>query len=159
MFTRRTFIASTAAAAGIAVDPGRASSQPAAVSGWPSRPVRVILPSAPGGPGENFRVYAEHFREVFGQGFLLENQPSPSGAIGRVNAARATPDGHTLLCAANSHVILAPLVAPRPAFDVKKDFDPIGVLITYPFCLIVNAELPVKSLRELVAYAKATRAS
>jgi tripartite-type tricarboxylate transporter receptor subunit TctC len=117
--------------------------------------VRVIIPSAAGGPAENFRLYADHFREAFGQSFVHENQPGAAGAIGSAAVARAAPDGYTLLCPANSHVILAPLVAAKPAFDVKKDFVPIGVVMTYPFCLIVNAELPVRSLRELVAYAKA----
>lgn len=154
MIDRRTFIAGAAAAASLA--PGRQAFGQAAtpVLGWPTRTVRSIIPSAPGGPGENYRIYLDHFRETFGQGFVLENQPGASGSIGSLNVKRAAPDGHTLLCAANSHVILAPLVAPKPTFDVKQDFVPIGVIITYPFCLIVNADLPVKNVRELVAYAK-----
>jgi tripartite-type tricarboxylate transporter receptor subunit TctC len=156
MFTRRTFIAGATAATGFAGAGGLAHAQaPAALGGWPNRPVRSIVPSGAGGPGENFRLYADHFREVFGQSFLLENQPGAAGAIGSLNVARAAPDGYTLLCPANSHVILAPLVAAKPAFDVRKDFVPIGLLISYPFCLLVNADLPVKTLPELVAYAKA----
>lgn len=156
MLTRRHFTLGTAAAAGLAAS-GRSSlaQSPASVDGWPNRPVRVIIPSAAGGPAENFRLYADHFREAFGQSFVHENLPGAAGAIGSVAVTRAPPDGYTLLCPANSHVILAPLVTPRPAFDVKKDFTPIGLVITYPFCLIVNAELPVKTLPELVAHAKA----
>src|SRR5215211_351100 len=156
MFTRRKFLASTVAAATLA-DTSRSllAQPPASIDGWPNRPVRVIIPSGAGGPAENFRLYADHFREAFGQSFVHENQPGAAGAIGSVAVMRAAPDGYTLLCPANSHVILAPLVAPKPAFDVKKDFTPIGLIITYPFCLIVNAELPVKTLPELVAHAKA----
>jgi tripartite-type tricarboxylate transporter receptor subunit TctC len=155
MFTRRQFSAGALATAGLASFAPAASAQSsAAVDGWPGRPVRVIIPSGAGGPAENFRIYAEHFREVFGQTFVHENQPGASGAIGSLTVARAAPDGYTLLCPANSHVILAPLVAAKPSFDVKKDFEPIGLLVTYPFNIIVNSELPVKTLRELVAYAK-----
>jgi len=159
MFTRRKFLASTVAAATLA-DTSRSllAQPPASIDGWPNRPVRVIIPSGAGGPAENFRLYADHFREAFGQSFVHENQPGAAGAIGSVAVMRSAPDGYTLLCPANSHVILAPLVAPKPAFDVRKDFAPIGLLITYPFCLIVNAELPVKTLAELVAHAKANPA-
>ena len=156
MLTRRQLVASTVGAAGlVAFRPPAHAQSPSTVDGWPTRPVRVIIPSAAGGPAENFRIYADHFRQVFGQSFLHENQPGASGAIGSANVARAAPDGYTLLCPANSHVILAPLVAARAAFDVKKDFEPIGLLVTYPFCLIVNADLPVRTLPELVAHAKA----
>jgi tripartite-type tricarboxylate transporter receptor subunit TctC len=155
MLTRRTLLAGSAAVSGWAATGLPAGAQPATVAGWPSRPVRAIVPSGAGGPGENYRIYADHFREAFGQSFLLENQPGASGAIGSLNVSRAAPDGHTLLCAANSHVILAPLVTPKPTFDVKQAFTPIGVIMTYPFCLIVNADLPVKTIPELVAYAKA----
>jgi tripartite-type tricarboxylate transporter receptor subunit TctC len=156
MITRRHFIAGTAASAGLAASGQPLPAQaPATVDGWPNRTVRVIIPSAPGGPAENFRLYVDHFREAFGQSFVHENQPGAAGAIGSAAVMRAAPDGYTLLCPANSHVILAPLVAPKPAFDVKKDFTPIGLVMTYPFCLIVNAELPVKTLPELVAHAKA----
>ncbi|MBX6426311.1 MAG: tripartite tricarboxylate transporter substrate binding protein [Variibacter sp.] len=153
--TRRHFVAGAVATAGLAAAGRPAVSQSkVTIDGWPSRPVRTIVPSGAGGPAENYRIYADHFREVFGQAFLLENQPGASGAIGSLNVARAAPDGYTLLCAANSHVLLAPLVAPKPAFDVRKAFTPIGLLISYPFCLIVNADLPVKTIPELVAYAK-----
>jgi tripartite-type tricarboxylate transporter receptor subunit TctC len=125
------------------------------VDGWPNRAVRVIIPSGAGGPAETFRFYAEHLREVFGQAFVHENQPGASGAIGSSAVARAQPDGYMLLYPANSHVILAPLVAARKAFDVQKDFEPIALTVTYPFCLLVNAELPVKDLPELIAHVKA----
>ncbi|MBN8919169.1 MAG: twin-arginine translocation signal domain-containing protein, partial [Rhizobiales bacterium] len=154
MISRRHFIAGSAMAAGLAGTAGQGFAQARQVNGWPSRTVRSVVPSGAGGPGENFRFYMEQFREAFGQPFVLENQPGASGAIGSLAVARSAPDGHTLLCAANSHVILAPLVSPKPTFDVKKAFAPIGLVMSYPFCLIVNSELPVKTIPELVAYAK-----
>jgi tripartite-type tricarboxylate transporter receptor subunit TctC len=154
MLTRRHFLAATTAAAGLAGIGAPAFAQ-RSVDGWPARPVKVIVPSGAGGPAENVRTFEDHFQKAFGQGFVHENQPGASGAIGSAFVARAAPDGYTLLAPANSHVILAPLVASRKAFDVQKDFEPIGLFITYPFCLIVNAELPVKTVPELVAYAKA----
>ena len=153
MVTRRDFMLAAALTGAVPPAFGQA---PAGQGNWPAaKPVRVIIPSGAGGPAENFRIYADHFRDALGQSFVHENMPGASGAIGSVAVARAAPDGYTLLCPANSHVILAPLVAPKPAFDVRTDFEPIGLLVTYPFCLIVNAELPVRTLPELVAHAKA----
>jgi len=86
---------------------------------------------------------------------VLENMPGGSGAIGCMTVARAAPDGHTLLLASNSHIVLAPLVLTNSPVNVKKDFVPISLMFTFPFLLLVNAGLPVKTLKELVAYAKA----
>jgi tripartite-type tricarboxylate transporter receptor subunit TctC len=155
MITRRQALAATAAFAGLAGAAAPTFAQTRSVDGWPARPVRVIIPSGPGGPAETFRTYAERLREAFGQTFVHENQPGASGAIGSSAVARAQPDGYMLLYPANSHVILAPLVTAKKAFDVRKDFEPIALTVTYPFCLLVNAEFPAKSLPELVAQAKA----
>jgi tripartite-type tricarboxylate transporter receptor subunit TctC len=125
------------------------------VDGWPSRSVRVISPTGAGGPGQNFRFYADQLKEKFGQSFVLENMPGSSGAIGCMTVARAAPDGHTLLLASNSHIVLAPLVLTNSPVNVKKDFVPIALMFTFPFLLLVNAGLPVRTLAELVAYAKA----
>jgi tripartite-type tricarboxylate transporter receptor subunit TctC len=86
---------------------------------------------------------------------VLENMPGGSGAIGCTTVARAAPDGHTLLLASNSHIVLAPLVLANSPVNVKKDFVPIALMFTFPFLLLVNEALPVRSLKELVAYAKA----
>src|SRR5262249_6078168 len=67
------------------------------VEGWPSRGVRVISPTGTGGPGQNFRLYADQLKDSFGQSFVLENMPGGSGAIGCMAVARAAADGHTLL--------------------------------------------------------------
>ena len=69
--------------------------------------------------------------------------------------ARAAPDGHTLLLASNSHIVLAPLVLTGSPVNVKRDFAPIALMFTFPFLLVVNADFGVKTLKELIDYAKA----
>src|SRR5712691_1446914 len=154
MATRRQFIGAVAGAlAGLG---GTARAQaPSAIDGWPARSVRVISPTGTGGPGQNFRLYAEQLKDAFGQSFVLENMPGGSGAIGSMTVARAAPDGYTLLLASNSHIVLAPLVLSSSPVNVKRDFAPIALMFTFPFLLLVNQGLPVRSLAELVAYAKA----
>jgi tripartite-type tricarboxylate transporter receptor subunit TctC len=151
MVTRRSFVTGAAALAAT----GSTASAQTSIDGWPARPVRVVLPTGPGGPGENFRLFADHFKGVFGQSFVPENMPGASGAIGSVAVARAAPDGHTLLMCSNSHVILAPLVFPKSPVDPKRDFTPVALLFTFPFLLLVHPSLPVNTLAELVAHVKA----
>jgi len=83
--------------------------------------------------------------------------PGGSGAIGSMTVARAAPDGLTLLLASNSHIVLAPLVLTNSPVNVKRDYAAIALMFTFPFLLVVNPDLPVRTLRELVAYAKARR--
>ena len=125
------------------------------VDGWPARTVRVISPTATGGPGQNFRMYADPLKDTFGQNFVLENIAGGSGSVGCMAVARSAPDGHTLLLASNSHIVLAPLVITGSPVNVKRDFAPIALMFTFPFLLVVNAELGLKTLKELVDYAKA----
>jgi tripartite-type tricarboxylate transporter receptor subunit TctC len=152
MPTRRQAIAATACALIGSRLPAHAQ---ATVEGWPSRGVRVISPTGTGGPGQNFRLYADHLKDTFGQSFVLENMPGGSGALGSMAVARSAPDGHTLLLASNSHVVLAPLVLPSSPVNVKRDFAPVALVFTFPFLLLVNSSLPVRTLDALVAYAKA----
>ena len=160
MSTRRQFIGAVAAGlAGLAA-PARAQAPGAAqagLDGWPARSVRVISPTGTGGPGQNFRLYAEQLKDTFGQSFVLENMPGGSGAIGSMTVARAAPDGLTLLLASNSHIVLAPLVLTNSPVNVKRDYAAIALMFTFPFLLVVNPDLPVRTLKELVAYAKARR--
>jgi tripartite-type tricarboxylate transporter receptor subunit TctC len=151
MVTRRSFVAGAAAF----VSSGRAAFGQTTVEGWPARPVRVVLPTGPGGPGENFRLFADHYKTAFGQSFVPENMPGASGAIGCGAVARAAPDGHTLLMCSNSHIILAPLVIQKSPIDPKRDFTPVALLFTFPFLLLVHPSLPASTLAELVAYVKA----
>jgi tripartite-type tricarboxylate transporter receptor subunit TctC len=154
MTTRRNFMA-LAGAAGLSTGLGGSAYAQSTIGGWPSRSVRVISPTATGGPGQNFRFYADHLKDTFGQSFVLENLPGGSGSVGCMAVARAAPDGHTILLASNSHIVLAPLVLTGSPVNVKRDFAPIALMFTFPFLLVVNPDLGVKSLKELIDYAKA----
>jgi tripartite-type tricarboxylate transporter receptor subunit TctC len=156
MISRRRVLTGTAAAgvaaAGLVGQGRTAQAQGAAVDGWPSRAVRVISPAGAAGPSQNFRLYAEPLRERFGQPFALENVPGASGAIGAQQVLRST-DGHMLVMASNSAIVLAPLVIPK--FPVHyTQFEPIALMLRFRFLLLVNHQLPVRSLAELVTYAK-----
>ena len=154
MTTRRDFMALTGAAGFAAGLDGPVHAQ-STVGGWPSRAVRVISPTATGGPGQNFRFYADNLKDAFGQSFVLENLPGGSGSVGCMTVARAAPDGHTILLASNSHIVLAPLVLTGSPVNVKRDFAPIALMFTFPFLLVANPSLGVKTLKELVDHAKA----
>ena len=154
MTTRRNFMA-LAGAAGLAAPFGRTARAQGVAGGWPSRSVRVISPTATGGPGQNFRFYADNLKDTFGQSFVLENMPGGSGSVGCMAVARAAPDGLTLLLASNSHIVLAPLVLTGSPVNVKRDFAPIALMFTFPFMLVVNPDLGVKTVKDLVEYAKA----
>ncbi|MCC7348396.1 MAG: tripartite tricarboxylate transporter substrate binding protein [Variibacter sp.] len=154
MLTRRGFLASSGAAAAMAA--ATASGQATQIiAGWPSRTVRVISPSGTGGPGQNFRLYADELKQVFGQSFVLENMPGGSSAVGTAAVARSPADGHTLLLGSNSQYVLAPLVLPNYPIDGKRDFAPVALLYRFPFLLVANPDLGVKTVAELVAHAKA----
>jgi len=153
MRSRRQFVGALGASTLAGFIPKHAYAE--TVDGWPQRSVRVISPTATGGPSQNFRFYADNLKTKFGEPFVLENMPGASGSIGCMTVARAPADGHTLLLASNSFIVLAPLVIQGNPVNVKRDFDPIALLFTFPFLLVVNPGLGVKTLKEFVDYAKA----
>ena len=152
MLSRRTLLVGTAAVASVAASGPRSPAEASTIEGWPSRTVRVIAPTGPGGPSANFRLYADHLQHRFGQAFVLENIPGGSGTIGAQQVLRAAPDGHTLILASNSAIVLAPLVFPNFSINAGM-FDPIALLFRFRFLLLAYHELPVRSFAELVAYA------
>ena len=122
---------------------------------YPNRPVRVVVPYPPGGPTDVIvRVVANRLTEALGQPVVVENRAGASGMIGADLVAKAPPDGHTLLVNPSIHVILPSLV-PKMAYDAIKDFTHITLLVSVPLFLVVNNSLPVRNVRDLVAYAKA----
>ncbi len=145
--TRRKLIALSAAA----TVPG----QHAFAQGYPARPVRMIVPYPPGGPTDVLtRIVAVKLSEAMGQAFAIDNKAGASGMIGAAEVAKAAPDGYTLLGNASIHVI-NPSLYPKSTFDAIADFTPVTQLAAVPLILVVNNELPVKNVRELIAYAKA----
>ncbi|MCE2919501.1 MAG: tripartite tricarboxylate transporter substrate binding protein, partial [Roseomonas sp.] len=122
---------------------------------WPSRPVRFIVPYPPGGPTDIMgRIVAQAVQGPLGQPFVVENRAGANGLIGSEQAARAAPDGSTFLVNASAHVIV-PHLTPNMPIDVLADFAPVTNIAAVPLWLVVNPALPVRSVAEFIAYARA----
>ena len=125
-----------------------------AQAGYPSKPVRIIVPSSPGGGTDTVaRLLGQHLSEKLGQQFVIENRPGGGSATGIEAAARSAPDGYTLVAVAST---MTSLHVTRKAmrFDAAKDFAPITLIVSIPNVLVVHPSLPVKTLAELIALAK-----
>jgi tripartite-type tricarboxylate transporter receptor subunit TctC len=123
---------------------------------YPSRPVRIVVPLSPGGFADTpARMLAPRLSDQLGRQFFVENKPGAGGTIGADFVAKSAPDGHTLLLTGTPHVISAHLYKKMP-YDALKDFTPIALIASGPYALVVNPQkLPVNSVRELVAAARA----
>ena len=121
---------------------------------WPSRPVRIVVPSPPaGGTDIIARVMAENFSKVFKQQFFVENRPGAGNMIGIESVARAAPDGYTFLMTAST-LSLNSVLYKKISYDPIKDFAPITIAATAPNVLIINPSVPAKTLTEFLALAK-----
>lgn len=147
---RRSFIASLAAASLGAPYLARAQSQP-----WPQRPVRLLVPFAPGGNIDVMgRLMAGRLSDTLGQQFIVENRVGGGGIVATEAVARAAPDGYTLLWASTNVIAIVPHTTKTP-YDPVKDFVPVSALGTSPQVLLVNAKVPAKTVLEFVAWVKA----
>lgn len=145
----RTILASALAAALLA------AAGPAVAQSYPNRPVRLVVPLSPGGFADvPTRIIAPKLSAALGQQVFVENRPGAGGSIGAEFVARSAPDGHTLLLVATPHVITPSLYKKLP-YDALNDFAPIMQFAAGPYVLVVTPQLPVGSVRELVAAAKA----
>jgi tripartite-type tricarboxylate transporter receptor subunit TctC len=132
---------------------GVATAQPAAE--YPSRPIHIVVPSATGGAGDTLaRHIAELLAGTLGTPVIVDNKPGGSGVIGNDLAARASPDGYTLLFATSATHIIAAHATARPTFDPLRDFTPVINVGYATSVVVVNPALPVRTLGELIAYAK-----
>jgi tripartite-type tricarboxylate transporter receptor subunit TctC len=128
---------------------------PAWAQTWPAKPVRFIVPFPPGGSTDvAARTVGEKLSRALGQQVVVDNRGGGGGAIGTVEAARAAADGYTLLFVADP-VITLHLVVKNVQFDMQRDFAAITQVTTQPIAVAVHSSVPVKSVQELVAYAKA----
>ena len=122
---------------------------------FPNQSIRMVVPYPPGGPTDiTARVVAAEMMKTLGQNVVIDNRPGASGMIGSEMVTKAAPDGYTLLANASIHVI-NPSVYPDMRFDAIKDFTPITQLAQVPLVLVVPANSPIKSVKDLVEYAKA----
>ena len=122
---------------------------------WPAKPVRFVVPFPPGGSTDvAARTLAEKLSRALGQQVVVDNRGGGGGAIGTVEAARAAPDGYTLLFAADP-VITLHLVVKNVQFDMQRDFAPVTQVTTQPIAVAVHAALPIQNLKQLIEYARA----
>jgi tripartite-type tricarboxylate transporter receptor subunit TctC len=120
---------------------------------YPDHTVHLIVPSPPGGGTDtSSRIIAPKLAEVLGQQIVIDNRPGASGNIGAEIAARAAPDGYTLLAAIASHTSNPAMM--KTSYDLARDFAPISLTVTLPNVLVSHTSLPVKTLKELIAYAR-----
>ena len=122
-----------------------------AAADWPTRPIRIIAPSTPGGAADMFaRLLCDHFSETFRERCFVENRAGAGGLIGTAATAQAAPDGYTLTTSSTAYHVIAPVISPNPGFDPMKDFTHIAYVGGPPNVFVVNPALGVRSLKELV---------
>jgi tripartite-type tricarboxylate transporter receptor subunit TctC len=127
----------------------------AAAQTYPAKPVRMIVPYPPGGGNDTFgRLFAAKLGERTGQPFLVENRPGAGTMIGTEAAAKSAPDGYTILLSSIATHALSPNLYSRVPYDPIKDFAPITLLGIAPTVLVINQDLPAKTLQELISLAK-----
>ena len=120
--------------------------RPLLAQAYPARPVRMIVPFAPGGPVDVCtRMVAQRLSERLGSQFYVENVPGASGNIGAAQAAKARPDGHTILLNTNNHVINPSLFA-RVPYDPFKDFDAVTLVVSFASAFSINPSVPASTV-------------
>jgi tripartite-type tricarboxylate transporter receptor subunit TctC len=154
MINRRRLIAASTAAL---VGPSVLAHAQTGAEGWPSRPVRLVVPFPPGGGTDNVgRILNARLSEVWGQQVVIENRGGAGSNIGNEVVARATPDGYTILFAAFP-LATNKFIYPSLAYDPVGDLAPITLIGTFPNILVVPVTSPAKSVSELIAHVKANR--
>lgn len=132
-----------------------APSEPAQSQTWPQKPVRIIYPYAAGSSGDAAaRLLAQRFTRVWGQPFIVENRLGANGSLATEAVARAPADGHTLLWAITPLIAINPAIGKVP-YDPVKDFVPISAVSRFSFALVVNRQMPVKTVAEFIDYVRA----
>jgi len=148
---RRDFLKLSTAAAASSVVSRRASAQAAS---WPSRPVKLIIPYAPGGASDIIgRPWADALSQAFGQTFVIENRGGAAGMIGVEAASKATPDGYTFLLTPSAAMSVLPLLR-KTAYDPRKSFMPVARIGDSIAGFVLNPSLGPKTMQETIAYAK-----
>ncbi len=128
---------------------------PAAALDWPTRPVRIVAPSTPGGAADLFaRLLADHLTVLLKQRFYVDNRPGGGGLIGAAYTAHAEPDGYTFVTSSIAYHAIEPAASPNPGFDPMRDATHIAYIGGPPNVFIVSPKLGVRSLAELAALAK-----
>ena len=134
---------------------GALAAAPAYAQAWPDKPIRFVM-TAPAGSSIDVigRTIADKLKDRLGQPVVVENKPAAGGTVAVEETAKSAPDGYTMVLAYNGPLSITPLLRKVP-YDVQKDLSPVIITTSQPNVLAVNAQLPAKDVRELVAYAKA----
>lgn len=128
----------------------------AAAQGFPSKPLRIVVPFPAGGPTDIVaRLIAVKLTEVMGQQAVVENRAGANGLIGVDSVAKSAPDGYTMAMTTASPVAISPAVYPKMPFNTLRDFAAVTLATTTPELLVVHPSVPAKSMKQLVALAKA----
>jgi tripartite-type tricarboxylate transporter receptor subunit TctC len=122
---------------------------------FPNRPVTIVVPFAPGGAGDILaRLIGQKLEQTWGKSVVVENRTGAGGVVGAISVARAPADGHTLLIAPSATMAVNVTLFKTLPYDPTVDFIPLALAAQTPFVLVVNSDLPVKSVRELIQYVK-----
>jgi tripartite-type tricarboxylate transporter receptor subunit TctC len=150
---RRAALTTIATIAGVAA----LMATPAMAQQWPARNVTIVVPFPAGGNTDTMaRLAADYMSRSTGKAFVVENRPAGGGIVAAAQIATGPADGHTLLFAAAPQIIVLPLLQ-QVKYNPQKDFKPVSVFGTGPFILGVKASLPVKNLKDVIAYGKASK--
>jgi tripartite-type tricarboxylate transporter receptor subunit TctC len=123
---------------------------------FPERPIRLVVPFAPGGDGDIMgRTWVKHVSHLSGVNVVVDNKAGAGGVIGATEVARAKADGYTLLLGTSTTQIINPAASGNPSYDPVKDFMLVGMVSINPTCIIINPNVPAQSVKELVALVKA----
>src|SRR5438105_2496495 len=132
-----------------------AASASALAQDYPNKPVKLLVPFAPGGPSDVYaRFLGQRLQDAMGQPFVVENRPGGGAVLGTEIAAKSTPDGYTLLMMSNTHTVNESLIPERP-FQLMRDFVPVAPVNYSDLVLVVHPSVPANTLREFIALAKA----
>ncbi|MFL6693819.1 MAG: Bug family tripartite tricarboxylate transporter substrate binding protein [Ramlibacter sp.] len=147
---RHVLLAASASTLGIT---GTARAQAA----WPAKPIRIIVPLAAGSAVDNAaRIVAQKMGQDLGQSLVIENQPGAAGLVGAGNVAKAAADGYTLGGFNDSIMTMVPHMHAKMPWDILKDFEPVSLVATVEWGLVVNAESPIRTAADLLAAARKT---
>lgn len=132
-----------------------AFASPAIAQEYPARPIKIVVPYAPGGGADTVaRIVAKKVSENIGQSIVIENKGGAGSIVGTEQVAKAEPDGYTLLLGQSGPISINPAVYKSLPYDPVKDFAPVSMTTAYPYILVVNANMPARTLQEFVALAK-----
>ena len=150
MRTLHRFIVLAIAAWGLSAPPG------AQAQSYPSRPIRWIVPYPPGGSTDTYsRILGAKLSEALGQQVVMDNRPGAAGSVGAELAAKAAPDGYTVVLGQDSNMVVGQAARATKNFDAIRDFAPVSLVVRTPQVIVVNDASPFASLKDLIAAAKA----